>query len=383
MNTTLRWNQAGLAAALLLAGSLAASAQTEGYDLLQTPSGAAQVDLSSIPGFSPGSIGLEGVPICRTCIGSADTIMHRKDVRAGAINLELVALFLKNSGAVSFRGKPVDVYLTVNNSNGVIGNNVLPQPDQLPPSIGTMTVSSNTFDSHIQVVADVIVVLAGAGVTDPKKQLHHEMGPKVDLKSTGSIWSSTRPAAYPVACLFPANGFYPAGLVAETAPQGHAHPVTPAGSTTVGVVQRTTQCANAKEGSDEFELPGPKALNAVVRYRTCPVAGGTAYEYSIDLKNGSIPNNPCVATLTLDFGPVSGGGKVYVIPAPAAASTSVTAVQSGRAITLHFQPGVCVGQASPWFGLVSAKPPRPTPPTAFAAMTVGASLSVELPVPQP
>ncbi len=50
---TLRWHTAGLAAALLLAGSLAASAQKAGYDLLQTQAGGAQIDLSSIPGFSP------------------------------------------------------------------------------------------------------------------------------------------------------------------------------------------------------------------------------------------------------------------------------------------------------------------------------------------
>src|SRR5215510_1095696 len=120
---------AAAAALLLLVCPLAASAQRAGYDLLQTGAGAA-IDLSSIPGFSPASIPLRGVPICN-CLGSTDTIMFRtRDVPpgGGTVPVSVVALFLKNSGAVTFSGRPVDVYITVNNSNGVIGKNVLPQP---------------------------------------------------------------------------------------------------------------------------------------------------------------------------------------------------------------------------------------------------------------
>jgi len=151
------------------------------------------------------------VPIC-ACTGAADTIMHRtKDATAaGIVPVSVVALFLKNSGPVTLNGVPVDVYVTVNHSNGVIGQKALPQPDPLPESIGQLTVHPNgTFDSAIHVIADVIVVAKGAGANANPKL--HQRGPDVDLKSVGSPWSSTPPAGYPNECFFPGNGFYPGG----------------------------------------------------------------------------------------------------------------------------------------------------------------------------
>ena len=91
---------------LLLACPLAAPAQRAGYDLLQTRPGAA-IDLSRIPGFSPARIPLRGVPIC-ACTGATDTIMKRtRDVPrgGGTVPVTVVALFLKNSAAVT-RPKP-------------------------------------------------------------------------------------------------------------------------------------------------------------------------------------------------------------------------------------------------------------------------------------
>ena len=58
--------------ALLVLCSLPLSAQTAGYDLLQTGSGA-KVDLSSL---GLGTIRLQGVPI-QASLGTTDTIMHR------------------------------------------------------------------------------------------------------------------------------------------------------------------------------------------------------------------------------------------------------------------------------------------------------------------
>lgn len=229
-----------LAAAVLLVCPLAASAQKAGYDFLQTPPQGAMIDLSKVvcppnspptckpfPGIAvqPQKIPLQGVPIC-PCTGATDTIMHRtQDAVNGKIPITVVALFLKNSGAVSFNGAPVDVYVTINNSNGVISKSALPQLDPLPASTGTLTVHGNTFDSSIHVVADVIVVAKGAGPNAPPKL--HQRGPEVDLKSTNSPWSKTPPAGYPSDCFFPGNGFYPGGAVSETAPS-HAHPVKPA-----------------------------------------------------------------------------------------------------------------------------------------------------------
>lgn len=231
-----------LVATLLLACSLAASAQKAGYDLLQTPSPGAAIDLSRVvcspgqrchpfPGIpvKPQKIALMGVPIC-ACTGATDTIMYRtQDVGAnGEVPLSVVALFLKNSGPVTLDdGTPVDVYITVNHSNGVIGQSAVPQPDPLPESTGKLTVHKNgTFDSAIHVIADVIVVLKGEGA-DAKNPKIHQRGPEVDLTSAGSPWSSTPPAGYPTECFFPANGFYPGGSIPETAPS-HRHPVIPA-----------------------------------------------------------------------------------------------------------------------------------------------------------
>jgi hypothetical protein len=237
------FHKTALVVTLLLACSLAASAQKAGYDFLQTPPQGALIDLSKVvcppgggpqchpfPGIpvQPQKIPLQGVPIC-ACTGATDTIMHRtKDATAdGKVPLSVVALFLKNSGPVTLNGAPVDVYITVNHSNGVIGQSVLPQPDPLPESTGQLTVHNNgTFDSAIHVIADVIVVPKGAGANAQNPKLH-QRGPEVDLKSAGSPWGSTPPAGYPTECFFPGNGFYPGGSIAETAPS-HSHPVVPA-----------------------------------------------------------------------------------------------------------------------------------------------------------
>jgi len=259
------FHKAALFAILLLAGSLAASAQKAGYDFLQTPPQGASIDLSKVvcpagsgpqchpfPGIpvQPQKIPLKGVPIC-ACTGATDTIMHRtKDATAaGIVPVSVVALFLKNSGPVTLNGAPVDVYITVNHSNGVIGQKALPQPDPLPESIGQLTVHPNgTFDSAIHVIADVIVVAKGAGANAPPKL--HQRGPEVDLKSVGSPWSSTPPAGYPTECFFPGNGFYPGGAVAETAPN-HSHPVIPAADHTGFISQPSFagDCQNRPPGT--------------------------------------------------------------------------------------------------------------------------------------
>lgn len=204
-----------------------ASAQPAGYDLLQTPPGGAAI---GITGVSPSTVELEGVPIC-ACTGQTDTIMHRTAAVAGHANLTVVALFLKNSVSVTRNGSAVDVYITVNNSGGVIGQNVLPQPDPLPASTGTLTIRADgTFDSSFTVHSDIIIVAKGADVHNPATHIAHMAAPPVTLSANNNIWSSVPPAGYPPECYFPANGFYPGGPVPESAPTGpHQHPVVPSG----------------------------------------------------------------------------------------------------------------------------------------------------------
>src|SRR3954452_18399818 len=116
-----------LSAAVLLLSALPLSAQSAGYDLLQTGSGA-YVDLSSI---GLGRVNLQGQSVDGS-LGSTDTIMHRtQDVTGGngKTPVEVTALFLKSTSSVTYKGQPVDVYVTLNNSGGKIPTSTLPQPD--------------------------------------------------------------------------------------------------------------------------------------------------------------------------------------------------------------------------------------------------------------
>jgi hypothetical protein len=215
-----------------------ASAQQAGYDLLKTGADAS-IELPSRPGapaLSPPTIPLKGVPIC-VCTGATDTIMHRGDRHPdGTADLTVVALLLKNRDNVYLGKTPVDVYITVNNSNGVIGQNTVPQPDSLTPSTGTLNIhTDNTFDSDFTVHADVIVVAAGADVRNPATPvLAHHAAPSVHLGAHASPWSATPPPDYPQ-CFFPGNGFYPGGPVPEADPTNpaHRHPVTPSSPITL------------------------------------------------------------------------------------------------------------------------------------------------------
>lgn len=222
------------AAAAVFVYAPPALAQQAGYDLLQTPPGGAAIGVG-IPGVSPSTVLLEGVPIC-ACTAQTDTIMHRSQASGGHANLTVVALFLKNSVPVTRNGSPVDIYVTVNNSDGVIGQNVLPQPDALPASTGSLTIRPDgTFDSSFTVHADIIVVARGADVRNPSTHLAHMAAPPVSLSANNNVWTPAPPPGYPPECFFPGNGFYPGGPVPETAPTGpHQHPVVPSGPPTGG-----------------------------------------------------------------------------------------------------------------------------------------------------
>src|SRR5437660_12801892 len=211
-------------AAVVLVCSPLASAQSAGFDLLQTGSGAS-VDLTGVSGLSPGVVSLQGVAI-QSSTGNSDTIMHRtQDVPAGGgpVPVNVNALFMKNSGNETLNGRPVDIYVSINNSGGAISTSVLPQPDSLSGSNGTVTIRTDgTFDSSITVNADIIFVTAGSSPTNSANYVGHQAAPSISLTSANSSWSTTPPAGYPSSSSYPSGGFYP-----KPAHTGGPHPVVP------------------------------------------------------------------------------------------------------------------------------------------------------------
>ena len=221
-NFRLFWLLVAAVAGLLVFSSMA-FAQTAGFDLLQTGSGAS-VDLTGVQGLSPGVVSLTGVAI-QSSTGNTDTIMNRtQDMPQGGgpVAVNVNALFMKNSGQETLNGRPIDVYVTINNSGGAISTSVLPQPDALAGSNGTVTIRTDgTFDSSITINADIIFVTAGSSPGNPANYVGHQAAPAISLSSTNSTWSSTAPAGYPSSSSYPSGGFYPRPV------HNGPHPVVP------------------------------------------------------------------------------------------------------------------------------------------------------------
>ena len=247
--------------ALLVLCSLPLSAQSAGYDLLQTGSGAS-VDLSSV---GLGNVPLQGVPI-QSSTGTTDTIMHRtQDIPSGggSSSVDVTAVFMKSTSSVTFSGQQVDVYVTLNNSGGTIPTSVLPQPDALSASSGSVTVRSDgTFDSKITVNADVIFVKAGTSVMDSANYVGHKAAPSVTLTSSGSSWSSTPPAGYPSSGSFPSGGFYPKPV------HNGPHPVVPS---TCNTIQKLPINPQPIAEANTKNAPGQQA-GALIAVRACVTA---------------------------------------------------------------------------------------------------------------
>lgn len=227
--------------AVLLACLPLASAQSAGFDLLQTGSGAS-VDLTGVKGLAPGVVALKGVPIQSTT-GNTDTIMHRTqdESKGGTTPVNVNALYMKNSGAETLNGQPIDVYVTINNSNGAIPASVLPQPDSLSLSQGSVTIRlDGTFDSRIIINADIIFVRAGTSPTNPANYLGHQAAPPISLSSANSKWTSTPPAGYPSSPNYPSGNFYPVPV------HNGPHPVVPASCGTVQPASGTNQALIAQ-----------------------------------------------------------------------------------------------------------------------------------------
>ena len=217
-------------AVLLCCFALPVLAQNSGYDLLQTGSGAS-VDLSSIQNI--GTVKLQGQSIDGS-LGNTDTIIQRTANGPGQVPMNVYALFMKSTSPVTFNSTSCDVYVTINNSgaNGgpTISTSVLPQPDSLSGSTGTITINSGgTFSSSFTVNADLIFVKAGTSVTNSANWVGHKAAPSNSMSSTNSSWSATAPSGYPSNSSYPSGGFYPKPV--HTGP----HPVVPASCGTTGL----------------------------------------------------------------------------------------------------------------------------------------------------
>src|SRR2546423_15173062 len=239
-------------AAMLFACSLAAAAQSAGYDLLETGSGAS-VDLSSI---GLGQVPLPGVPI-QGSTGSTDTNMHRtQDVPSGcgSVPVEVYALFMKSQNSVTFQGRQADVYVSLNNSGGTISTSPVPQPDSLSPSTGTVTVRTDgTFDSSITINAQLIFTTAGGNPANSSDVIGHQAASPITLSSTNSSWTSGAPSGYPSSSTYPSGGFYPRPV--HTGP----HPVVPSTCTTTARTGSAAKQPSANSGTNKAAAASNKA----------------------------------------------------------------------------------------------------------------------------
>lgn len=191
-----------------------------GFDLFSTPPGGAFLDLS------PLGVGI--IPLTGNGIGGSDTdtIVERLGGLpaggTGVIPIELVALSLMSVDPVpipAFGGSFFDVFVTIN--AGLFPASVLPQPDALAPSMGTMVVTSHndptggTFDSFFDVFADIIFKDTATGAVSSFPS------PLVTLSSTGTPWVHT---ASPSFGAYPTGGFFVPGGITHTGPHPHNNP---------------------------------------------------------------------------------------------------------------------------------------------------------------
>ena len=232
--------------ALVLVSSLSAGAQCNGYDQFQTSSNAT-FDLGS----GIGTVTFAGNPIDSSSYGNADTIIQRTVSNQNNVcNIQVWALFLKSTSPVTINGQSADVYATINNTGGSVSTSVLPQPDTLQGSSGTLTITSSgssggTFDSSFTVNADLIFVKPGSSVTNSSNWIGHQAASSgKTLVATQVVWNTTAPSGYP-GCLS-ADVFY----VYSISGVNHLHTVKAA----------TIQCGGGIGGASTRRGPTGAAL---------------------------------------------------------------------------------------------------------------------------
>lgn len=231
--------------ALVLVSSLSAVAQCNGYDQFQT-----SANTTFNLGSGIGNVTFAGNPIDNSSYGNADTILQRTSSSQNNVcNIQVWALFMKSTSPVTINGQSADVYATVNNTGGSVSTGVLPQPDTLQASSGTLTITSSgqsggTFDSSFTVNADLIFVKAGTSVTNSSNWIGHQTAPGKTLVATQVVWNTSAPPGYP-GCLS-ADVFY----VYSISGAGHPHTVKAA----------TIQCGGGIGGASTRRGPTGAAL---------------------------------------------------------------------------------------------------------------------------
>jgi hypothetical protein len=131
---------------------------------------------------------------------------------------------MESVAPVNIGGSFFDIFVDINNSGGAIPQSMLPQPDALTPSTGSLTVTENasgtggTYTSTLNVFADVLIEPTGTGTI--AQHIPDLIG--VTLSSTGGTWSTTPGATDLHNATYPAGGFYITNVGTHTGP----HPVT-------------------------------------------------------------------------------------------------------------------------------------------------------------
>ncbi len=167
-----------------------------------------------------------------------------------------------------------------------------------------------------------------------------------------------------------------AGVPWKTAPLAHGVPldIVSVSAPAINCIFDLDCTITVTDTTDHFVLAGT-AGDAFLQSRTFPpgelgtVAQGLfAYEYRIDLRNlAGITHVPCITSFTIEFGPVvpldyDGNGvadDVYVVTAGGLGTVGPSlADQVGDTVTFTFDPLVCPGSTTFFFGLTSVDPPR-------------------------
>lgn len=224
--------------ALFVAGPASATDISTGFDLFETAPGA----FFDATGFGLGIIPMVGLAIGP---GPTDTIIARDNgftcavppCLGNTVNIHMFALSLESAAPINIGGSFFDVFADINDTAGVIPLSVLPQPDALNPSTGTLTVdeltnAGGTFDSSLTVWADIIIADVGQGRTEAAALSNsncaappcHFAAPAISLSSTGGSWQTTAPPLDLHNVTYPAGSFYITDMGNHTGP----HPVTPA-----------------------------------------------------------------------------------------------------------------------------------------------------------
>ncbi len=200
-----------------------------------------------------------------------------------------------------------------------------------------------------------------------------------------------------VIALVTALALQPAGAMAAPATEaGAVLSIVDVSFPAVNCVFDSDCTITVADTTDVITLPGSSG-QGFLQSRTLPVgeagtqaAGLYGFEYRIDLRNITANTPvPCITEMGIDFGPIqsldydgtAGAEEVYVGTSGGIGTVGPSsAQQSGNTVAFQFNPPVCAGQSSYFFGLASTQPARPV--TAQLTGTPNVNLTVGARAPQ-